>query len=254
MVKVLLRCLRFHVPKSTALAGANGNISANIKYVNEIETFIMKQGRYLSDYKLLKPNLLTIRDKLRQCISTDSCFFHAAADLLHLWANTKYFFSHNVYDSIKSSPFTLEELGFTDENCNHRINTSIKCQKPYGPLYIWGQMTFWWKQTVEKPDTSLSHCRRGCIYLPFPDSCFAKKLRHPIIKSYDNTTRNYFIQSLKDNAHSSWSQSLHWTFKSINHGIEKTYGSPFLDHYLDDDNNHDLSNIINQLNEWNYDD
>merc|ERR1712176_1344897 len=168
----------------------------------------------------------------RQCVPTESCYFHAAADLMHLWANTKCFFAHNGYDSIKSAPFTLEELGFNAAK-NRSINLQMKCQKPYGPLYIWGQMTFWFKQTVEKPDTSLSHCRRGCYYMPFIDCCFAKKLNHPIIKQYDNETRSYFIQSMLDNGHTAWPNSLHWTFKGGG-SVEKTYGSPFLDHYLDE--------------------
>eukprot|EP00483_Globobulimina_turgida_P003373 UN03379 len=146
----------------------------------------------------------------------------------------KIFFVHNNYDSIKSLPFTLRELGFED-NKKNKININMSCQKPYGPLYIWGQMSFWWKQTVEKPDTSLSHYRRGCIYLPFLDCCFSKKMNKAIIKPYDNQTRNYFLQSLAENCHSSWSNSLHFSFKSVTPHTQKIYGSPFLDHYLDQD-------------------
>eukprot|EP01083_Nonionella_stella_P301434 1034081_1 len=239
LIHTLLRCLLLHYPPQNN----ESQIAINVRMVNEIESCVMIRHKSVTNIGELKPLLFEIRDKLRRCVSTDTCYFGAAADLLHLWANTKWFFAHNHYDSIKSAPFTLKELGFESD----KITMNIKCQKPYGPLYIWAQMTFWFKQTVEKPDTSLAHCRRGSVYLPFIDCCFAKKLKHPIIKPYDDQTRNYWIQSLQDNAHSSWSNSLHWTYK----GKLKTYGSPFLDHYLDETLNQ-LPRIIKELKQWNY--
>ena len=241
LVHVLLRCLRFHVPIGSEQQDLNGPVVA------EIEHLILSQNKIENDLDLMKRLLLRIRDRLRECTPTESAYFDAAADLMHLWANTKWLFGHNVYDSIKSRPFSLEELGFNAmQNPSMRKLMNMKCQKQYGPLYIWGQMHFWFKQTVEKPGTSLCHSRRGCLYLPFIDCCFAKKRNGGILKNYD---RSSFIDSLTNNGHQCWSTSLHWTFKGAIGG-EKTYGSPFLDHYLDD--TIDLNQILKYFKMWTY--
>merc|ERR1712228_133098 len=72
----------------------------------------------------------------------------------------------------------------------------------------------------------------------------AKKINGTIIKTYDEETRDYFIQSLMESPHSSWSNSLHWAFKEMR-GNQKMYGSPFLDKYLDKST--DLVGIIKEL-------
>lgn len=42
---------------------------------------------------------------------------------------------------------------------------SVLCKK-YGPLFVWGQLNAWYKQTVYDPSASLSAERRGTISLP----------------------------------------------------------------------------------------
>lgn len=44
--------------------------------------------------------------------------------------------------------------------------------KKYGALFIWGQLSGWFKQTVYDPTASLSAERRGTLSLPDPDSCY----------------------------------------------------------------------------------
>lgn len=38
--------------------------------------------------------------------------------------------------------------------------------KEYDPSYIWGQLVGWYKQTVDKPNASLSADRRGTLSMP----------------------------------------------------------------------------------------
>ena len=194
-------------------------------HVAESEALILSKVR-LSDGDELRRAMLRIRDE-RECTPTETCY----------------------YNSIKSAPFTLGDLGFSaSKTAGSTLNTAIKCQKQHSPLYVWGQMHFWYKQTVEKPDTSLVSVRRGCMYLPFIDCCFAKKRRHPIIKPYDEEARSFFVDTLQESPHQSWSSSMHWTFKGS--GGDKTYGSPFLDHYLDE--TVDLHAVVKQLKTWRY--
>ena len=44
--------------------------------------------------------------------------------------------------------------------------------KKYGPWFIWGQLNFWYKQTISDPTASLSAERRGTISLPDIESSF----------------------------------------------------------------------------------
>ena len=41
-----------------------------------------------------------------------------------------------------------------------------KYRKNYGPSFMWGQLSGWFKQTVSDPTTSLSAERRGPVSLP----------------------------------------------------------------------------------------
>ena len=41
-----------------------------------------------------------------------------------------------------------------------------KKDKKYGCNYLWGQMVYWTKQTIDKPDASLSAGRRGTLTYP----------------------------------------------------------------------------------------
>ena len=38
--------------------------------------------------------------------------------------------------------------------------------KEYDPGYVWGQLIGWYKQTVDKPNASLSADRRGTLSMP----------------------------------------------------------------------------------------
>ena len=49
---------------------------------------------------------------------------------------------------------------------------SSSLAKKYGALFIWGQLSGWFKQTVYDPTASLSAERRGTLSLPDPDSCY----------------------------------------------------------------------------------
>ena len=51
-------------------------------------------------------------------------------------------------------------------------------RKLYRPLYAWGQLSGWFKQTVNDPTASLSAERRGTVSLPDIESCFAGKTRY----------------------------------------------------------------------------
>lgn len=55
------------------------------------------------------------RDALRKMRPTVSAHYHACADLLHLYANTMIFFTHNNYYTFQSPSITLPELATEDQ-------------------------------------------------------------------------------------------------------------------------------------------
>ena len=59
-----------------------------------------------------------------------------------------------------------------------RRAVSGNLRKLYRPLYVWGQLSGWFKQTVNDPTASLSAERRGTVSLPDVESCFAGKTRY----------------------------------------------------------------------------
>lgn len=46
-------------------------------------------------------------------------------------------------------------------------------RKVYRPLYVWGQLSAWFKQTINDPSASLSADGRGTVSLPSVESAFA---------------------------------------------------------------------------------
>jgi len=55
-------------------------------------------------------------------------------------------------------------------------NPALK--KIYRPTYVWGQLSGWFKQTVNDPTASLSAERRGALSLPDIESCFGDPTRY----------------------------------------------------------------------------
>ena len=51
-------------------------------------------------------------------------------------------------------------------------STASALRKVYRPLYVWGQLSSWFKQTVNDPTASLSAERRGTASLPDVESAF----------------------------------------------------------------------------------
>ena len=58
----------------------------------------------------------------------------------------------------------------SDLAVNDQSKALYKGVKEYDPSYIWGQLVGWYKQTVDKPNASLSADRRGTISMPDIDS------------------------------------------------------------------------------------
>jgi len=100
-----------------------------------------------------------------------------------------------------------------------KASKSSALRKIYRPTYIWGQMSGWFKQTVNDPSASLSAERRGTLSLPDIESCFTGK------GGYSLKERNSVIETIEKRPDNLWKTGTLWSFR--NEG--KIYGSPHFD-------------------------
>lgn len=96
--------------------------------------------------------------------------------------------------------------------------SAVLC-KVYRPMYAWGQLSSWFKQTVNDPTATLSAERRGTISLPDIESCFGGKVR------YTMKERNSMIDTISKKPDNMWRTGTLWSFKNE----QKVYGSPHFD-------------------------
>jgi hypothetical protein len=133
-------------------------------------------------YSNVLMKLALISDKLRSA-NSKTVQIPALCDVLWLYGNTYTYFTPNEsYKKTKGDEQKIRKCDVrmaTSEagkviapNGEVSLNTSdqeksvYKGFKEYDPGYIWGQLIGWFKQTVDKPNASLSADRRGTLSMP----------------------------------------------------------------------------------------
>lgn len=170
--------------------------------------------------------------KVREALANVSNkHFHAQArDCLWFYANTHHYFTNEKLDMVISPTVNIDDM--TNQlSCRVRSNVpsafkgkrNLMLQKKYGPLYVWGQLATWYKQTIYAPEASLSADRRGALSLPDPESCYSA----PASK-YLSVERGSTIKLVRANIHAMWPTTWSWSFKNPT----KIYGSPMFDEAL----------------------
>jgi hypothetical protein len=168
--------------------------------------------------------LITVAKKLSTCSKSDLIFFEGLADILLLHANTLTLFKHSKHynKSVKSAEVGIRNR---DIQCNvDKDLDSFYCKgfKEYDRFYIWGQLVGWFKQTVDKPNASLSAERRGTLSYPEIDSFFVNSTRakhQPRLSNifnYPYGSRKTFYNKLLDNPSMMWPVGNDWSFKNRN--------------------------------------
>eukprot|EP01083_Nonionella_stella_P141009 433677_1 len=173
--------------------------------------------------------LMELRDELLKLPPTNAAYHHAASDVLLFYASTTYFFHYfPPFQGFQSRVFTYNELGYRSSS------SSYPPPKKYSPQYVWGQLNFWERHSIESPDSSLSAERRGAITLPNIKCCYVLNKKQTIRREYSLNVRKQFVNHLQFKHHSSWSSKWHFGFKN-----GALFGSPWLDMFIDPDNETD---------------
>lgn len=68
--------------------------------------------------------------------------------------------------------------------------------KEYSPDYIYGQLMFWYKQTLAEPGRVAAPLRRGCLQLPDPTSCYSRSPLQAVHRGYGPTQRKEMLERL----------------------------------------------------------
>ncbi|EFN57451.1 hypothetical protein CHLNCDRAFT_142939 [Chlorella variabilis] len=200
------------------------------------------------DFADARCKLMQLYEQLRALDVENNGGLTAVADLLLLYASTLHWFTcERGYKGVTSPPVPLNladlALDRTQEQTpaaaaaavaaaaaavvdSDKLLGSSNLRKVYRPLYLWGQLSGWFKQTVNDPTASLSAERRGTISLPDVDSSFAGgKTRYTAKASSTLCDRGDLIDQLDKRPDAMWRTGTLWSFRNE----AKVYGSPMLD-------------------------
>ncbi|KAL2981404.1 hypothetical protein AAZX31_13G287400 [Glycine max] len=175
--------------------------------------------------KELRKSLLWLRDEVRNLPCTYKCRHDAAADLIHIYAYTKYFFRIRNYQTITSPPVYISPLDLGPKYTNKLGAEFQEYRKIYGENYCLGQLIFWHNQSNADPDRSLARASRGCLSLPDTNSFYAKAQKPSRHCVYGPRTVRSMLARMEKLPQRSWPKDRIWSFKSS----PKFFGSPMLD-------------------------
>eukprot|EP00898_Chlorokybus_atmophyticus_P004892 jgi/Chlat1/5403/Chrsp35S05223 len=190
------------------------------------------------DPVLLRSMLIWLRDEVVKLPVTPQARHDAAADMLHMYAHTKVFFDGHDYQPLESDPIVvrdedvgvkLRDMPTEPGSVEHNSVGETTTTKTYPPQFIWGQLIYWWTQSIADTGCALSQARRGCLTLPDLSCCYGNAVPKPPRLPYDAKQRNLWILHLRNQPQKQWSVNLHWSYK-----MKGLYGSPSLDAVIED--------------------
>ena len=133
--------------------------------------------RYFKVLELLR----NLSYRLRK-VKTNIVFVDALADIIYLFSHIyTYFTTTDSYKTFNSDEVAVRKCEISCDtkyrdkfkNVPHAFGEEQivhKSKKEYNAAYVWGQLCYWYKQTVDKPNASLTTDRKGTLSLPDLDS------------------------------------------------------------------------------------
>ncbi|KAL6570677.1 hypothetical protein OROGR_000227 [Orobanche gracilis] len=181
-----------------------------------------------SDTELkLRKSLLWLRDEVRNLPCSYKSRHDAAADLIHIYAYTKYFFGIREYKSVTSPPVYITSLDLGPKYADKLGSGVHEYCKTYGETYCLGQLLFWHSQHAE-PDATLAKASRGCLRLPDVGSFYAQVQKPSRQRVYGPRTVKFMLARMERQPQRPWPKNRIWSFNSS----LKLVGSPMLDAVL----------------------
>ncbi|GMP82485.1 hypothetical protein CsSME_00036762 [Camellia sinensis var. sinensis] len=116
-----------------------------------------------------------IWDEVQNLPCTYKCRHDAAADLIHIYAHTKFYFCLLEYTAVTSPLVSISPLDLGPKYTDKSGLAFQEYRKTCGENYCLGQLIYGHNQTsAAEPDSSLARAIRGCLSLPDIGSFYAK--------------------------------------------------------------------------------
>ncbi|XP_058729581.1 histone-lysine N-methyltransferase ATXR3-like isoform X1 [Vicia villosa] len=211
-VEELLQCLTPHVEEST---------------LNDLKSKTRARDPLNSKdiQKAIQKSLLWLRDEVRNLPCTYKCRHDAAADLIHIYAYTKYFFRVLDYKTTTSPPVYISPLDLGPKYADKLGAGFQEYRKIYGQNYCLGQLIFWHNQSDGEPDCTLARASKGSLSLPDISSFYAKAHKPSRQRVYGPKTVRSMLARMEKHPQRPWPKDQIWSFKNS----PKFFGSPMLD-------------------------
>lgn len=191
----------------------------------------------------MKYLILLLSDYFRKNIKTHGCH-SALGDILYFESMTKIRFTMNQFSGFEvqvhvrdcdlTNPTKL--LSKNSKTEEQQLSNTQKVihtvHKKIAASYLWGQLVFWNKQTIEKPEASLSAGRRGTLTYPEICSSFFKRIRSGADK-FPGGSRKKWLDSIRDKPGDYWPIGDGWSYENK----QRVYGTFLSDDFFLDTNN-----------------
>ena len=212
------------------LVASNENLNNLVKEIlqklsyNPI-TFISQNISYKKLNEKIRKNLLEVSSLIKQCAQYETShklvYYEGLGDILYLYAKTKIHFTPNqnvtgqyLSEKIQIRKRDVDISCLSSEFLDSPLDTVItEEKKEYENHYLWGQLVGWYKQTVDKPNASLSAERRGTLSYPELESFFVKDDNEKIF-NYPCGGKENFYSKLIENTSLMWPVGNDWSFKN----------------------------------------
>ncbi|KAL3509629.1 hypothetical protein ACH5RR_029030 [Cinchona calisaya] len=215
LVEELIQCIAPHLEDSIL-----SELKANIRAHDPSDSDDIETG--------LRKSLTWLRDEVRNLPCTYKCRHDAAADLIHIYAHTKFFFRIREYKTVTSPPVYISPLDLCPKYADKLGSQGHDYCKTYGENYCLGQLIFWHNQGNAEPDSSLARSSRGCLTLPEIGSFYAKVQKPSRQRVYGPRTVKFMLSRMEKQPQRPWPKDRIWSFTST----PKIIGSPMLDSVL----------------------
>lgn len=179
--------------------------------------------------KELQKSLRWLRDEVRDLPCTYKCRHDAAADLIHIYAYTKFYFRVREYEMVTSPPVYISPLDLGPKFADKLAPGLHEYCKTYSENYCLGQLIFWHNQADADPDCNLAKASKGCVQLPEIGSFYAKVQKPSRQRVYGPRTLKLMLARMEKHPQKPWPSDRIWSFKDF----PKFFGSPMLDSVLD---------------------
>jgi hypothetical protein len=174
-------------------------------------------------------------------------------DILYFHSLTKVNFTMNqfsgfdieidVRDCDLTNPNKLLSLNVNDIPTQKKQTKQViyTMKKKIAASYLWGQMVFWNKQTIEKPEASLSAGRRGTLTYPELNQSFFND-RKSNVDRFPSGSRKKWLNNIRDKPGDYWPIGDGWSYENKH----KVYGTFLSDDFFLETNNRYL--ILENIN------